>query len=47
VSDEEKSIQARLRALVRKRPRYGYRRMTALLREEGCCVNHKHPAPMP
>ena len=41
VSDEEARIRARLRALARERPRYGYRRMTALLREEGFCVNHK------
>ena len=39
--DEEERIRARLRALSRKRPRYGYRRLTALLREEGFCVNHK------
>jgi putative transposase len=41
VPDEEERIRARLRALARERPRYGYRRMTALLREEGFCVNHK------
>lgn len=41
VPDEEEAIRARLRALARQRPRYGYRRMTALLREEGFCVNHK------
>jgi putative transposase len=41
VADEEEHIRARLRDLARQRPRYGYRRMTALLREEGFCVNHK------
>jgi len=41
VPDEEERIRARLRALARQRPRYGYRRMTALLREEGFGVNHK------
>jgi putative transposase len=41
VPDEEKRIRARLRDLARGRPRYGYRRLTALLREEGFCVNHK------
>jgi putative transposase len=39
--DEEERIRARLRELARERPRYGYRRMTTLLREEGFCVNHK------
>jgi putative transposase len=39
--DEEEAIRRRLRELARQRPRYGYRRMTALLREEGFCVNHK------
>ncbi len=39
--DEEERLRARLRELARARPRYGYRRMTALLREEGFCVNHK------
>jgi len=41
VPDEEQRIRARLRELARRRPRYGYRRLTALLREEGFCVNHK------
>ncbi len=41
VCDEEERIRKRLRDLARERPRYGYRRMTALLREEGFCVNHK------
>jgi putative transposase len=41
VPDEEQRIRARLRELARRRPRYGYRRLTTLLREEGVCVNHK------
>ncbi len=40
-ADEEVVIRRRLRELARQRPRFGYRRMTALLREEGFCVNHK------
>jgi transposase InsO family protein len=44
VPDAEEGLRARLRALARERPRYGYRRMTALLREEGFCVNHKRIA---
>ena len=39
--DEKQVLRARLRELARARPRYGYRRMTALLRAEGFCVNHK------
>ena len=38
---EEQVIRARLRELARTRPRYGYRRLTALLRTEGFAVNHK------
>jgi putative transposase len=38
---EEQVIRGRLRELARTRPRYGYRRLTALLRTEGFCVNHK------
>ncbi len=38
---EEQVIRKRLRELARARPRYGYRRLTALLRTEGFCVNHK------
>ena len=37
----EQVLRARLRELARARPRYGYRRMTALLRAEGFTVNHK------
>lgn len=31
----------RMRDLARRHPRYGYRRVTALLRREGAAVNHK------
>ena len=40
-SDIEQAIRSRLRELARVRPRYGYRRLTALLRTEGFSVNHK------
>ena len=39
--DEEQVLRARLRDLARSHPRYGYRRMTTILRREGFCVNHK------
>ena len=39
-SDEE-AIRERIIALAGKYGRYGYRRITALLRSEGWCVNHK------
>ena len=38
---EEEHLRARLRVLARAHPRYGYRRMTAILCREGYCVNHK------
>ena len=38
---EEEALRARLRTLARAHPRYGYRRMTTILRREGYCVNHK------
>jgi putative transposase len=38
---EEENLRARLRDLARAHPRYGYRRMTTILRREGYCVNHK------
>src|SRR5438445_529363 len=40
-SEAEQRLTARLRALSRAHPRYGYRRMTALLRQEGWRVNRK------
>ena len=38
---EEEHLRSRLRDLARAHPRYGYRRMTTILRREGYCVNHK------
>ena len=38
---DEAALCQRLRALVRRRPRFGYRRLTALLRREGWSVNAK------
>jgi putative transposase len=38
---EEKKLVERLHELVSQHPRYGYRRMTALLRQEGWQVNRK------
>lgn len=34
-------LRTRLRALAQERPRFGYRRLHALLRREGVVVNHK------
>jgi len=34
-------LRQRLRELARERPRYGYQRLWALLRREGCVVNHQ------
>lgn len=39
--DEEQRLVGRLLALSRDHPRYGYRRITVLLRSEGWRVNHK------
>jgi putative transposase len=39
--NEEEQLRTRLRKLARAHPRYGYRRMTTILRREGYCVNHK------
>lgn len=39
--DDEATLCRRLRELVRQRPRFGYRRLTALLRREGWSVNAK------
>jgi len=38
---DEAAVCRRLRELVRRRPRFGYRRLTALLRREGWAVNAK------
>ena len=39
--DDEQKLVARMLELVRERPRFGYRRIAALLREEGWRVNVK------
>jgi transposase InsO family protein len=39
--DDEAQLVARMLELVRQRPRFGYRRIGALLRAEGWCVNVK------
>ena len=39
--DEDKALVAAMKRLSRMHPRYGYRRITALLRAEGWCVNRK------
>jgi putative transposase len=41
-SDEE--VRARLRTIAAERPRFGYRRLQAVLRREGLVVNHKRVA---
>jgi len=40
-SDEEDTVRTRIIALAREYGRYGYRRITALLQQEGWRVNHK------
>ena len=40
---EEEHLRARLRELARAHPRYGYRRMTAILGREGYCVTSQAP----
>jgi len=40
-SQEAPPLSARLRQLAEERPRFGYRRLGALLRREGAVVNHK------
>ncbi len=40
-ADDEPALRARMVALAREYGRYGYRRVTALLRHEGWLVNHK------
>lgn len=39
--ERDEALQARLQALAQKRPRYGYRRLHALLKREGFEINHK------
>jgi len=41
VADDEKILSARIVALASEYGRYGYRRITAMLRQEGWKVNHK------
>jgi putative transposase len=41
ISDQEKSIVKRMHELVREHPRYGYRRIWALLRRDGWRINRK------
>lgn len=38
---ENEQLRARLRELAAKQPRFGYRRLHALIRREGTAVNHK------
>lgn len=42
--DGDAALRERLRALAGERPRFGYRRLHALLRREGLKVNHKRVA---
>ena len=39
--DDEERLVARMRGLAAKHPRYGYRRIWALLRREGWSINRK------
>jgi len=41
IKDDEPRVVARMRALVREHPRFGYRRIHALLRREGFRINRK------
>ncbi len=41
MADDEMLLRARIIALASEFGRYGYRRVTALLRQEGWKVNHK------
>jgi transposase InsO family protein len=41
IVDEEERLAARVIALATQYGRYGYRRITAMLRQEGWQVNHK------
>jgi putative transposase len=38
---DDQALRTRLRELAAQRPRYGYRRLHALLRREGIIINHK------
>ena len=40
-ADDEEPLRVRIVALAREYGRYGYRRITALLHQEGWRVNHK------
>ena len=40
-SSDEEALRQRLRTLAAERPRFGYRRLHALLRREGVGLNHK------
>jgi len=44
VESEEEKLVNRIAELATQYGRYGYRRITALLRQEGWQVNHKHVA---
>jgi putative transposase len=39
--DDDAALRTRLRDLAAQRPRFGYRRLSVLLRREGIVVNHK------
>jgi putative transposase len=39
---DDSGLRARIKEIATVRVRYGYRRITVLLRREGWCVNHKH-----
>lgn len=41
---DDAAVRSRLRALAAQRPRFGYRRLHALLRREGITINHKRIA---
>jgi putative transposase len=41
VESRDRELRARLRSAAEKRPRFGYRRLGALLRRDGVKVNHK------
>src|SRR4051794_41677431 len=44
--EREEELLLRIRALARENPRYGYRRIRALLRREGWSVKHKRVHPL-